>query len=193
MRARCLLAACALGACSPDVYPDTYLCGPELYCPPDQACDPTREMCTQPEEVTPFACPAGTEAREPDDALDEAGEVTLGCGMGTEFEGCISDGDDVDVVRLQVPAGCVGGRLEFNLRYALALAPLRPELTDAEGAPLALGECTAFQGNLGDATACAAIDDVPAEVYLHLALEPGADCDGECPYNRYAVSALPRS
>lgn len=192
MRALGLLAACALTGCSPDVYPDTYLCGPELYCPPEQVCDPTREVCTQPDEVEPFACPAGAEINEPDDAIDEAGEVTLGCGIGTEFVGCIADASDVDVVRLQVPAGCVGGRLEVNLRYALALAPVRPEVTDAAGAPLPPGECMAFPGNLGDATACAAIDDVPAEVYLHLGLEPDADCDGECPYNRYGVSVVPR-
>ena len=191
LRRGALAGLLGLAACSPDVYPGTYFCGPELFCPPDQVCDPSSERCSEPDEVEPFACPEGSEASEPDDELAEARALTLGCSIGTEFEGCIADGQDVDVVRLTIPANCIGGRIELNLRSGLALATLAPSMTDGAGAALPMTSCTAFPATEADVNECIALNDVPAEIFVHLGLAPGADCDGECAFNRYAVSALP--
>ena len=62
MRALAVLLL-SITACTPDVLPDTYQCGPEGSCPEGQACNLADNHCVVPSLVQPFMC-------EPDNASE---------------------------------------------------------------------------------------------------------------------------
>lgn len=175
-------------ACSPDVYPDVYLCGPEQLCPPEQACSPRTETCRDPRDAEPFECPLESNVAEPDDLDAQARAVTLGCaGNAVELSGCIIDGEDLDQLLLTIDNACVGNRVELTIRQALTFAPVAVNFTDIDGTALAVTSCPTAPDTGGDASDCLAVDSISNQVRVTLtARQP--DCDGTCAFNRYALS-----
>jgi hypothetical protein len=197
-RAVALSAALALAACAPEIGAGTYFCGPEMLCAPDLACDPNTFTCERPGSFEPFACPAGSEIAEPDD--DDASARDLGalaCGFALESAaGCIDDGDDVDLVRFELPASCSGQtpRLELEVHFPVALAPLDLAVTGPDGDEVDGEPCTPDPNYSGMDWSCVSIPSASGSHRLRVRMrtdDPGGDdagsCDGECRFNQYLL------
>ncbi|HTM21976.1 MAG TPA: hypothetical protein VL172_15750 [Kofleriaceae bacterium] len=194
MRALPLLLT--LAACSPDIGSGTYFCGPERLCPPNLGCDDSTYTCMRPAAVEPFACPEDAEAAEPDGSTDQAdqrGDLVCG-GAVSQPDGCIADGDQIDVLAFTVPTTCLGAdpHLAVTLRFPIALVPLRVQLLDAGGQPLAAGqECTPDDDFTGKLYQCIETPLDPGDYFLQVDIDPdGGDCGGDCRHNSYSLDVL---
>ncbi len=186
MRVLAVVATAWLGlagsACTPEILPGAYLCGPERACPDDLVCDAVSEACVAPEDARPFVCPTAPLDLEPNDSTDQAGPVPLdGCaGAPIEVVGCIAAGPDVDVYRVDAPAGCAAPRLTAAVRAAIAFAPVRltaigDDATTATAMPCAAGLCADLSVPPGGGG------------FVEVRLAGSETCDGACAHNRYQL------
>ena len=123
---RITLALLALAACTPDIAPGSYLCGPEGLCPEGQLCNGPDNICVLVSEARPFSC--GT-ATDPDVLDDQPGAGTvlanLPCvSVPSETHGCLLDDDGQDFFQFDVPAGCAAVRVEASVSFPIAFQPL---------------------------------------------------------------------
>jgi len=188
MRAFSVLALVA--ACSPDVAPGAYLCGPDGSCPEDQVCNPADGVCVLPALVQPFQCVPDFES-EPDDALDQAFPLELvDCGQLGQFtEACMPADDVSDWYELTVPASCGARSLDARVSFSVGFEELTLELVDlATGAVLGTGTSCEDPGDRGVVLSCVTGNLVPDTRYgLHVIPTGDGDCDGDCAYNRYTL------
>ncbi len=193
---RRLLLIALLPACTPEIGPGTYYCGPERLCPPDLVCDENLFTCVRDVQAEPFACPEGSEVGEPDGTLAEAeAGGALACGDGLVIHaGCLAAGDDVDTLAFDLPAACTGTdpHLSVVVRFPVALVPLQIELVDSAGGVMAAGEdCTPEENYTGKRHLCIEQPLSPGSYYLRVTVDPeGADCGGDCRYNSYSLDVL---
>jgi len=177
MRRWVLAAALAsAAACTPVVESESYYCGPEELCPPDQVCRETDNVCVLPGDFVPFAC-------TDDDML---GAAT--CPPATLVaKGCVLTGDGVHAYPLTTGAGCAV-HLSVSLSYPVAFMPVAVSLRDASGTVVATSAPCSTSG--GSETACLEADPQPGVAYtLEVAAAPGAPtCDGAGAFNRYLLS-----
>jgi hypothetical protein len=183
----------ALAACSPEIGPGTYYCGPEQYCPPDLACDPSTYTCQLPSSVDPFSCPLGTDAREPDDSTAVAFALgSVACG-GEPLEGgtgCIDDGADEDWLELVFDRECQGSdpHLQIRVSFPIALVPLELALLDDQGGEVAAAEpCTSEPNYTGLDTLCLDVRPPDGTYYVRVRAAGHSDCDGDCRFNQYFI------
>jgi len=188
---RCAIAVVVAAACSPDIAPGAYFCGPERSCPPDQACDGTG-VCVLAESVGPFACDLGTDP-EPDDTPGQAiAAPALAC-VSTPYvkAGCLHDGDPADWVSLAIPATCTAVEVQVRITYAIGFEPVAIELWDLSGNQKIAsgGGCVGSLPSAGDDDLCITVAVQPGGHY-GLVVKPagGGDCGGGCAYNRYNLT-----
>lgn len=186
-----VVAALALAACEPEIGAGTYYCGEDGFCPPDLACNPDTFTCETPGSFGEFDCPSGSEADEPDDELASAPTLgALPCGYNPiPREGCVPDGDDVDLLQFEV-AACTGAnpRLDITLMFPVALVELELALVDDTGAIVRTGEpCTPEPNFTGRRWLC--IEGAVPDGAYHLRITAGddGDCDGACRYTHYLL------
>lgn len=181
-------------ACSPDIAPGTYFCGPEKLCPPDLICHEPTFVCESAFDAEPFLCPEGTELAEPDNELATARNLPVSCGntVLSAENGCLVSDETVDLFALDMPASCAGTapRLELQIRYPVAFRPLRLELLDANGVVLATSTlCTPELESAGTDWQCLSYAPTEAVLYVRVGPDPeGPNCDGACDYNQYWLS-----
>lgn len=197
-----LAAALIAAACTPDIGRGTYYCGPERLCPPDLACDENRFTCEVPSDVSPFECPEGSEAGEPDDTAAEAGDLgALACGSPDplyDAAGCIAGPGDVDLYRFDYDPACPGAdpHIEVAVRFPIALVPLSVELLDAGEAVVESATlCTPPGDRTGTDRVCLEARLEAGTYFLRIRAADGApDCDGECHHASYRANmTLPLS
>ncbi len=180
-----------VAACTPDIVPGAYFCGPEQLCPERQACNGADNTCVDPTAVQPFACDASV-LHEPDDTPATAFAVpSLACvSLLYTTKGCLAAGDLGNWLQLATPSNCASVAIDANVIFPVAFEPLALQLVDvATGAPVdATTTCSQLPGG-GQTKAC-----------LHAALQDGTtyalgvaptgteDCAGDCNYNRYDLT-----
>jgi hypothetical protein len=192
--ARLLVLLMLVAACTPEIGPDTYFCGPERFCPPDLVCDDNSFSCVADFQAESFSCPEGSEMFEPDDSRAdgaEVGNVVCGDVVVTGLEGCIV-GDDADYVMLENDLDCNGTdpHFEIKVRFPVATAALIVEVLDADGEVLTTAEdCTPAQNFSGREHRCAAVSpETGATYFVRIRIDPEAgDCDGDCRHNQYLL------
>ncbi|MDB4960379.1 MAG: hypothetical protein JWP01_378 [Myxococcales bacterium] len=185
------LLAVVLAACTPEIAPGAYLCGPDQACPDDLACDGASHICVLPSQVTAFACAAGTEA-EPNNGLATAQPLrTFECvSQPVELVGCAEGADSEDWYQFDVPATCTTVGVGARLTFPLAFEVLGLELVGNDGATIATGTaCPNQSAEDGDEQRCLEQALVPGGHYAVRVLRSGeGSCDGACSYNRYTLS-----
>lgn len=195
MRPAVALAFVAITACTPDIAPGAYLCGPEQACPDEQVCDGVTNTCVLSSQARLFACPSGATEVEPNDDMASAQLVgNLACvSRPAEVIGCTRqlDGDDgQDWFQFDVPAVCTAVSVAVRLTFPIAYEALALELRDATGATLASGTaCPQTEADDGDEQACIEHDLTPGGHYaIRIARTGEGNCGGACAHNRYTLS-----
>jgi len=192
MRAALLLGA--LAACSPDIVPGSYLCGPERLCPDEQICDGVTNICVLPNQAMPFACPPQmtTSEVEPNDSSASAQVVAnLACvSRNAELVGCALDLDTEDWFQFDVPADCTAVGVTARLTFPLAFEVLAVELRDSSDAIIATGEpCPQSEPDDGDEQRCLEKTLAPGGHYALRVVRTGeGTCNGACEHNRYTLT-----
>jgi hypothetical protein len=188
MRAFILLLP--LVACTPDVLPDTYKCGPDGLCPEGQQCNPADGRCVLPARIEPFACEPDL-ASEPDDTVETAFELVKECNaIATPIEACMTEGDPGDWYKFTVPADCANPMLDTRITFPIAFEQLGVELVDlATNATIATDAECPSGGEIGNEIRCLTAPLTAGASYgVHVAPTGDGDCDGDCAFNRYTVS-----
>ncbi len=186
------LVALGVAACTPDIVPGAYFCGPEQLCPEGQACNGTDNTCVDPSMVTAFACDPAT-LYEPDDTPGQGLEIkNLACVSAPDIiKGCLAAGDGQNWVRFQAPGNCAAVAIHATLSFPVAFEPLAMQLRDVDtNTQLAVDTpCSSTAIVAGDASRCLAQTLVDGASYA-LAVTPagGGDCGGTCNYNRYGLT-----
>lgn len=189
---RAAILAIALSACTPNVFSESYLCGPDSVCPEDQACNGPDHTCVLASKAQPFTC-APTMITEPDDTSDQAHVLqTTSCQAVPVSEGnCMLANDAEDWVKFQVPSTC-SATVQVNvvISYPIAFEQLGTELWDLDHNTKIAddGECKK-KAEVGEENRCTLQTLVPGGNY-GIKVHPTGEgnCDGNCSYNSYSLS-----
>jgi hypothetical protein len=193
MRAVAVLVV-TLAACTPNVFSEAYLCGPDSVCPEDQACNGPDHTCVLASKAQPFAC-SPTMPTEPDDTSDTAHVIQMSSCQGVPVleDNCMLQNDAEDWVKFQVPAAdCSSVQLTAVIQYPIAFEQLGAELWDLDHNTKVVddGAC-AKPGKVGEENRCitqALVAGTNYGVRVHPTGE--GNCDGNCSYNSYSLSLL---
>lgn len=191
MRASILGLVLALAACTPEVAPGVYLCGPEQLCPEGQACNGPDNVCVLDTQARPFAC--GTFPDQPGDdqpaTAQDLGELPC-VSVLRENPGCLPAGDTGDFYRFTVADGCTAVAVTSAVTFPIAFQPVELQLA-ANGTLMTIDTpCSSSRPiEEGEETRCLEMTLAPGETYEIGAVPTGADnCDNECAYNRYNLT-----
>lgn len=199
MRALLLIASvAALVACSPEIVPGAYLCGPDEACPSNQACDGPTNSCVDPGTAMPFECDPMIQ-HEPDETPAEAFPITgLMCVTpAVILDGCLAAADTQNWLSLVAPTGCSAVQIQARMTFPVAFEPITYSLWDlATATPtmVAAGAtCPESVGAppAGDDQQCFTLALTGGTTYgIQVAPVGGGDCDGQCNYNNYELTLL---
>ncbi len=189
-----VVAIVAATACTPDIGPGTYWCGPERLCPPDQACNDNTFTCEFADRAERFSCPADTESYEPDEdtaSARDVGAITCGGTLLGGVAGCIASKGNVDLYRFELATTCSGPdpHVEVRLSYPFALVGLEVELLDDAGAVVTTSElCSDSLNRSGKDRQCLDATISPGVYYVRVkAIADSPDCGGDCHNNQYLL------
>lgn len=192
---RASFLALALAACTPDIAPGTYFCGPEQLCPEDLVCNPADNICTVAAQVDPvFKCGVIEHPDEkPGDDTPETGLQMTGfeCVSGVrELKACLFDDDPGDWFQLDVPDNCTSVEIKTRVTFPLAFEPIAMQLSIDGGAPAAVETpCENTAVNAGqDARCFTQVVSNGAHLSIGFIHAGVANCDGACAHNRYTAS-----
>ena len=192
------LAFVVVAACTPDIAPGAYLCGPEQLCPDGLVCnggvdsDPETpdNVCVVAPQAEAFACGTTDTA----DDTPDTGQVIAGLSCVSaphETKGCLLDADGADWFQFDVPGNCTAVQLEARLTFPVAFEPLALQLaTDGAAPQPAETPCKSSEtAEDGDEARCFKLT---VENGAHLALgvvhAGTATCGGACAHNRYRLT-----
>jgi hypothetical protein len=186
-----------IGACTADIAPDTYFCGPERLCPEGLACNDADNICTVPSAVESFGCgeiggvpiPDLVGDDTPGEGLDVTNVNT--CTIMRELRACLFDEDPGDWFQFDLAAGSCGGdfTLVGKVTYAVAFEPMAIHLSTNEGTPEVIDvECEDPTEIGGQTQRCFEVPITGGAHYsvgvLHSDRE---NCGGDCSHNRYIL------
>ena len=186
------LALLVVAACTPDIAPGSYLCGPEASCPPDQACSGSDNHCVLAGLETPFECTADADF-EPDNSAVQAHALpTFNC-VSAPFanNSCMPVGDAGDWMSFVAPNNCAGAvQVQVRLGFPIAFEELGIELWDLDRNMKLASEAPCTSGaELSVERRCLDFTLMPSTTYGIAVLPTGmGTCGGNCAYNRYTLS-----
>lgn len=194
---RSILLCASIGwcmSCSPEIFSDTYFCGPNALCPPDLACDGETFTCTRPDDAKNFQCKSPSIEDSPSSsAASDLGDLDCGRVVGAEdFFGCVSAQDDIDLYTFnyEVDCGAAPSSMSLVLVHPIAFMPLTMTLLDESGQDIAQSvSCTPKLNESGQRSECIDLD-APAKGRYRVRVESaddGQNCDGECAVNFYTI------
>ena len=175
---RCALAL-VIAACTPDISPDAYLCGPEQLCPDGLVCSGSNFACENPATVQPFACDA---------PITETALPPLPCVSGPiAMSSCLPAGATSASFQLTTPANCTSVGVFASVDFPFAFESLDLVVADATGARIGSdGDCAMPADGLD--SRCIATTLANSTTYQVEVVPGGNDCDGDCNYNQYTLS-----
>ena len=186
-----VLSTLFVAACSPDVAPGTYLCGPDSLCPDGLVCNGPDNICVSPSAQQAFEC--GKFADVPgDDAPATAQDLgALTCvSLVREKRGCLPGGDTGDFYTFTVDAACTNVRVKASVAFPVAFQSLALQLGKLGEMPQTIeSPCLGIRGDQeGDAVACLDAPVGPGTYALGVVPSGADNCDGNCRYNRYGLA-----
>ncbi|CAN5880382.1 hypothetical protein BH11MYX3_BH11MYX3_15040 [soil metagenome] len=182
------LAVSLIGACTPDIVPGAYLCGPDESCPERQVCNGADNTCVLPGAAVPFACGAGNDVEPNDDAASALAIPNLTCaGPLVQLVGCASGSDAEDWFAFDVPPNCNATVASLRLSYPIAFEQLSLRLASTEGDAATCGVDSSRDD--GSDQQCVTQNVTAGTHYtVRVARNGTGNCDGACAYNRYTLT-----
>jgi hypothetical protein len=178
-------------ACSADIAPGTYLCGPEELCPDGLVCNGVDNICVNSSKQQPFTCADFNEIPG-DDAPATAQDIgELPCvSLVRETKGCLPAGDVGDFYTFRVAAGCTSARISASVVYPIAFQSLTMQLGKAGETPTTIDKACPSSRAVpeGDGAACLDAPVTSGTWVLGVIPDGTGTCDGECKYNRYGFA-----
>lgn len=187
----------ALAACTADIAPDTYFCGPERLCPEGLTCNDADNICTAPSNVEAFGCgkidgipiPDMVGDDTPADGFDITNVNT--CLVTRELRACLFADDPGDWVQFDLPAVSCSGTYTMTGRvtFAIAFEPLAIQLSTDDGPPQTVDvECDKATDSGGQTQRCFEVQLAGGSHYaIGVVHGNTANCDGDCAHNRYVL------
>jgi hypothetical protein len=182
-------------ACTAQIAPDTYYCGPERLCPEGLACNDADNICTVPSAVGAFGCGeiAGVpiQDRPNDDVPADGLDVTNlnSCSLSRELRACLFENDPADWVQFDLAASCGATTLTGRVTYAVAFEPVAIQFAIDDGAPMLVDvECESTSDGAGQTQRCFEVPlAAPAHYAIGVVHSGRENCDGTCSHNRYLL------
>jgi hypothetical protein len=180
-----------VAACTADIAPGTYLCGPEQLCPPGQVCNGEDNTCVLANQQMPFSCnssdPTGDDA-------PSAGQVigNLTCvSVVQQIKGCLLENDPADWYQFDIPDNCNAVQIEARVTFPIAFEPVVMQASSENGSPsVADTPCkTELAPESGNVARCFKLTVANSSHHaIGLAHEGDANCNGACSNNRYTLA-----
>lgn len=184
------LLVLALGACSAEIAPETYFCGPEELCPEGLACNGIDNICTVPSKAQAFECdiPDRTGDDEPAMGLQLADLTCVS--VVRELRACLFEDDPGDWFQFDIPDNCNAVQIEARLTFPIAFEPVAIELSTEGGAPVGVDSpCEVQNQAAGEAVRCFQMTVANGTHHAIGLVHSGVEnCDGACAHNRYTLS-----
>jgi hypothetical protein len=185
------VAASFVAACSPDVAPGTYLCGPEELCPDGLVCNGPDNICVSPSAQQAFDCGKFSDVPG-DDApatAQDLGELTC-VSLVREKRGCLPFGDSGDFYTFTVSSNCTNVRVKASVVYPVAFQSLALQVGKQGETPATVDSpCTGFRApDEADAVSCLDAPVGPGTYTLSVIPDGAGNCDGNCRFNRYGLA-----
>lgn len=182
-----------LGACSADIAPGTYFCGPEQLCPEGLTCDAVEDICTVPSQAGAFECEIPDRAGDDEPAAGLLLQPALDCVSGVrELKACLFADDPGDWFQFSVPGNCTSAvQIEARLTYPVAYEPVAMQLSTDGAAPVAVdGECKVAAGDAsGQTSRCfELVVENGSQHAIGLVHSETLNCGGACAFNRYTLN-----
>jgi hypothetical protein len=189
---RAVFAMLLFAACSPDIAPGTYLCGPEEQCPDDMKCDRATAICVSPNNAEPFSC-GDRNVDEPSNETPATAQSIgdLACtSLVAEARSCLPAGDTGDFYTFRVLDGCTTARLRASVVFPLAFQRLVLQLGKQGETPATMDtQCpTNRTADDGNDVSCLDAQVAPGTYVLGVVPDGTGNCDNECRFNRYQVA-----
>ena len=194
-----MLAASLLvvaSACSAEIAPDTYFCGPERLCPEGLACNNLDNVCTVPTGVQAFDCvdqlgmtiPDRNDDDTPTSGFDVTNEGS--CLQNRELRACLFENDPGDWFQFDLADSCgTSVKMTGRLTFAVAFEPVAVHLSVEDGTPMPIDvECDQTSSAAGQTQRCFEMALTGNTHYAVGMVHSEVDnCDGECRHNRYVL------
>jgi hypothetical protein len=189
MRAASLLV---VAACTADVAPGTYFCGPDGACPEGQACNGPDNLCVVAAQAAPFDCTQDFADPAGDDTAASGHVLAMECVSGLNVtKGCLPAADAGDWYQFDVPAVCAAVQIDARLTFPVAFERLALQLSTANGDPAPVETACRFTlpANAPDEARCFTMAVSPGTHYaIGVVADGTGDCGGRCRNNRYTFS-----
>ena len=174
-----------LAACSADIVPGAYLCGPEQACPGDLVCSGSDNTCESAATAEAFAC--GTTASNTPATATELHALACVSPVVTDDD-CLGAGVTASWFHFATPSNCVAVAVTMHVTYPVAYESIGLALADGNGATLASDTPCTVPGADSDER-CLAMTLANATDYtIDVMPEGGGDCGGACNFNRYTLT-----
>jgi hypothetical protein len=186
---RIILAVVLFAACSPEVAPGTYFCGPEELCPDGLACDRTTAVCeSKPKEFTCGVKNLDTPGDDTPATAQSFGELQC-VSLVTERKSCLPLGDTGDFFTFTVAAGCTTSHVKAGVIYPVAFQHLVLQLGKQGETPKSF-DLPCPNDSIADGSDATCLDEAvgPGTYVLGVVPDGTGTCDNECRFNRYSVS-----
>lgn len=179
------LALVLVVACTPDIAPGAYLCGPEQECPDGLACSGSDFSCEDSVTATTFSCTAGSNTT----VATATALPALACVSSViTSTSCLAAGEGNAWFQFATPADCAAVGVTAMVTFPYAFESVGIVLADANGATVANDGPCATPAN-GESSSCLAMTLTDGSNYtIDVVPEGGGDCDGSCNYNQYTLS-----
>ena len=187
---RAVFAVFAFAACTPEIAPGAYLCGPDQQCPDDLRCNGTNNLCVTSTSAQPFACGDMFTEVPGDDAPASARSLgELSCiSLVREQKGCLPEGDVGDFYEFRVAANCTSARVRASVVYPLAFQRLVLQLGKVGETPVTIdSQCPVSRTDSGDDVSCLDASVGAGSYIISVVADGTGNCDGACKYNRYSL------
>ncbi len=205
-----------LGACSAEIAPNTYFCGPEQLCPDGLVCDAVEDVCVSPSQARAFDCQIPCrfdDSGEPQELCPDEfvckqnrcvaitdNEPASGFLLEPAFEcvsdvreiaSCLSPDDPGDWFTFDVPGNCTAVQIEARVSFPIANEPVLLQLSTNGGPPTTVEtDCKVSTGEDGGRTSrCFEMTVANGSRHSVGLVHSGVDdCGGNCTFNRYQLN-----
>lgn len=178
-------------ACSPDIAPGTYVCGPEEACPEGQQCNRATAVCVSPINAAPFAC-GDTNPDVPSNETPATAQSLgdLACvSLVAERRSCLPVGDTGDFYTFRIVDGCPTARLRASVVFPVAFERVVLQLAKQDETPVTVDTTCPANRTIDDGEGVSCLDAMVGSGTWVLGVVPDGtgNCDNECRFNRYSV------